>query len=365
MGQFISIMKGNKVTDLSAASMQASLKSSSDSDVLAKYLKYLNDSGYILVKVNIINMNKLAINVWNKTKFPNMPQNELSKFPDEIKDFKKKIEYSSNGVSRDAGFALLFLGMASLSGIFSIAMPAGTIQEEVPYDEKKPYTIKYNEKDPTVTVVIPKIFITNKSQEFINFLIDSFRSALKQPDLPKPLDNNTIKQTVYLALEGFNRNTKNGEVRMANLINMLINLSFIFAIGGFFYRHDPDNTPKAVAELVSNIFASFPDDACYFNNDALVSFEPNICPIKKQGNSVQQKECPPEKVCPAEKECPAEKVCPPEKICPAVPPPASNTMFIILSIILGIIALLFIILYFTAKPKIIKVPLALSETDSV
>ena len=88
MGIFQSKIIDNKVVELKAASMQTSL--APNSDVLTKYMKYLNDSGFLLVKINLINANKLGLKVWNKTKFPNMPENELSKLPGEIKDFKKK-----------------------------------------------------------------------------------------------------------------------------------------------------------------------------------------------------------------------------------------------------------------------------------
>ena len=79
MGIFQSKIIDNKVVELKAAAMQTTL--TANSDVLTKYMKYLNDSGFLLVKINLINANKLALKVWNKTKFANMPENELSKLP--------------------------------------------------------------------------------------------------------------------------------------------------------------------------------------------------------------------------------------------------------------------------------------------
>ena len=303
MGQFSSKMDGNKVIDLLITNPQGKTNTSNN-DLLKKYMKYLNDGGYLLVKINITNINKMLINLWNKSKFAKMSENELSKSPPLIKNFKKSIEYSSDGISPMFPASLIFIGMASLSGIFSIAVPSGAIQEKVPYDKENPYTITYNEKDPTVTVVIPKIFITSNNKDFIDFLFDEFsgkktiipkeidQSAVKNlqkeidksvsENLPKNLDKNIFKQSISVILEGLNRNTKNGDIRLANVINLLLNAGVLIGIGAVFEKEDPENAPDVISELLSNFFSSFPDDTCYFNTNNLISFEPNICAIKKK-----------------------------------------------------------------------------------
>jgi len=390
MGQFSSKMDGNKVIDLLITNPQGK-SNTSDNDLLKKYMKYLNDGGYLLVKINITNINKMLISLWNKSKFANMSENELSKLPPHIKDFKKSIEYSSNGISPMLAASLIFIGMASLSGIFSIAVPSGAIQEKVPYDKENPYTITYNEKDPTISVVIPKIFISSNNKDFIDFLFDEFsgkkikipkeidQNAVKKlqkeidktvsETLPKNVDKDIIKQSVSVVLEGLNRNTKNGDIRLANVINLLLNAGVLIGIGTVFEKEDPENAPDVVSELISNFFSSFPDDTCYFNNNGLISFEPNICAIKKKEANAE-KQCPEPEKCPAPVKCPEPEKCPapvkcpePEK-CPAPEKCPSNLMYIILIVILLMIALLFIILYLTTPQKIIRAPLALSETDT-
>lgn len=178
-----------------------------------------------------------------------------------------------------------------------------------------------------MTILIPKIYFTNESNAFIDFLIAS---------LPKKSKNlNEQKQILLIAKKiiGKINETANPEVKIANTIGFLTRVNMLqFALNLAATKYSPEESAEIMSDLVSEHLDDIPNDECVFYNDKLnfIKFTPNICAIAQEEkesklkklyetkSSVQE-----ERVCPVQEErvCPVqeERLCPvQEKVtCPA------------------------------------------------
>ena len=328
MGIIVSKIEGNKIVSLKmeAPVYKGVAQTLDNNKQLQKYRDYLNNNGFITVKVNVKVLHDLLVRVYDKL--------DLQNPPPELKDFKKNIQFDESGVAPGYGFGILYLGMASMSGFFTVRAE-GLIKSRKEGEEAPK---KLDISDPNIEIVFPKILIQNNNNEFMDFLFNEFH-----PETQNQTPQN-IRQAIDIVLDGVNKNTSKGDVRLANVINLAFNAGLIFGLMNFFMRHDPKNTPIVIAELIAETIGSFPDDHCYFSNQSIISFDPNVCDIPKTPEKIEAQKAV---------ACPAPPVC----------DTSSSSNLLIVCGVLGILALLFFILYMTAKPRVIRVPMRLSDTE--
>jgi hypothetical protein len=262
------------------------------------------------------------------------------------------IQFDENGVTPNIAFLLIGLGMASMSGFFTIR--EGGLLEKIksntpktPDNSGKQEPNKIDISKPFIEIVFPKVLVLANNNEFIDFLMSDFH-----PQNQNPMPQN-VRQAIDIVLDGVNKNTSKGDVRLANIINLLFNVGLIAGLASVFMPHDQKNTPIIVAELIAETISSFPDDHCYFSNKSIISFDPNVCDIPKTPEKIEAQKAV---------ACPIQ----PAVGCPAPPVCDKNTNNTGLFMVCGILALLaftFFFLYMTAKPKVIRVPMRLSDTE--
>ena len=350
MGMISSKIEGDKVVSMNMeAPMYKGVKQTlENNNKLKKYSQYLNDNGFITVKVNVKILHDLLVRIYNKLDLQNAP-------PYMKEDFKKLIQFDEDGVTPNVGFLLIGLGIASMSGFFTVR--EGGLLEKIkeispkegePKGEPGPAKLKKIDiSKPFIEIVFPKILLLANNNEFIDYLLNDFHAENKS-QMPQ-----NMRQAIDIVLDGVNKNTSKGDVRLANIINLLFNVGLIAGLVGVFMPHDQKNTPIVIAELIAETISSFPDDHCYFSNKSIISFDPNVCDIPKTPEKIEAQKAV---ACPIQPAvgCPAPPVCDANT--------NNNTLFMLCGI-LGLLALLFFFLYMTAKPKVIRVPMSLSDTE--
>ena len=334
MGMISSKIEGSKIVSMTMeAPMYKGVKQTlENNNKLKKYSQYLNEFGFITVKVNVKILHDLLVRIYNRL--------DLQNAPPQMKEFKKQIQFDEDGVTPNFAFLLIGLGMASMSGFFTVR--EGGLLEKVQQNSPKEGSQEPRKIDiskPFIEIVFPKILVLANNNEFIDYLLNDFHAENKS-QMPQ-----NMRQAIDIVLDGVNKNTSKGDVRLANIINLLFNIGLIAGLAGAFMPHDQKNTPIIVAELIAETISSFPDDHCYFSNKSIISFDPNICDIPKT----------PEKI-----EAQKAVACPPAPVCDTK---SNSSTLVIACGILGILALIFFILYITAKPRVIRVPMRLSDTE--
>ena len=336
MGMISSKIEGSKLVSMkmSAPAYKDVVQTIENNNKLKKYSQYLNEFGFITVKVNVKILHDLLVRIYNRL--------DLQNAPPQMKEFKKQIQFDEDGVTPNFAFLLISLGMASMSGFFTVR--EGGLLEKVQQNSPKEGSPKGepNKIDiskPFIEIVFPKILVLANNNEFIDFLLNDFHAENKS-QMPQ-----NMRQAIDIVLDGVNKNTSKGDVRLANIINLLFNIGLIAGLAGAFMQHDQKNTPIVIAELIAETISSFPDDHCYFSNKSIISFDPNICDIPKTPEKIEAQKAV---------ACPAAPVCDTK---------SNSGTLVIACGILGILALLFFILYITAKPKIIRVPMTLTDTE--
>jgi hypothetical protein len=353
MGMISSKIEGGKVVsmNMSAPVYKDVVQTIENNSQLKKYSEYLNENGFITVKVNVKILHDLVVRIYNRLDLQNAPAH--------IKDLKKHIQFNEEGVTPNLFFLLFSLGTATMSGFFTLREDG--LLEQVKKNSSKvqggsgiPEPQKMDISKPFVEIVFPKILILAKNDEFIDFLANDFH--------PKNENKMTqgMRKLIDTVLDGVNKNTSKGDIRLANMINLLFNVGLIASLVNFFMPLDPNNTPLIIAELIAETISSFPDDHCYFSNKSIISFDPNVCEVPKTPEKVEAQKAA---ACPPAPECPVQKV---GSICPPAPVCEKNTNNTALFMVCGILALLaftFFFLFITAKPKVIRVPMSLSDTE--
>lgn len=353
MGMISSKIEGGKVVsmNMTAPAYKDVVQTIENNNQLKKYSQYLNDSGFITVKVNVKILHDLVVRIYNRL--------DLQNAPDHIKNFKKSIQFNEDGVTPHFSVLLLSLGISTMSGFFTLR--EGGLLEQVqknsargPQGSGIPEPIKLDISKPFVEIVFPKVLVLANNDEFIDFLANDFH--------PKNENKMTqgMRKLIDTVLDGVNKNTSKGDVRLANIINLLFNVGLIAGLVNFFTPLDAINTPLIIAELIAETISSFPDDHCYFSNKSIISFDPDVCNIPKTQEKVEAQKaaaCPPAPDCPPQK---VGNVCPPAPVCDKS---ANNTALFMVCGVLALLAFTFFFLFITAKPKVIKVPMSLSDSE--
>ncbi len=348
MGMISSKIEGDKVVSMkmSAPAYKDVVQTIENNNQLKKYSQYLNDNGFITVKVNLKILHDLCIRIYNRL--------DLQNPPPELKDFKKNIQFNEDGVTPNFAFLLLGLGIASMSGFFTVR--EGGLLEKVQNAPKSDAGAQQPNKldisKPFIEIVFPKILVLTNNNDFIDFLLNDFHPQ-NQNQMPQ-----NMRQAIDIVLDGVNKNTSKGDVRLANIINLCFNTGLIFGLMNFFMKHDPKNTPIVIAELIAETISSFPDDHCYFSNKSIISFDPNVCDIPKTPEKIEAQKAV---ACPAAPDCPPQKLgCPAPPVCDTS---SNNSTLFMVCGILGLLAFTFFFLYMTAKPKVIRVPMTLTDSE--
>jgi hypothetical protein len=188
---------------------------------------------------------------------------------------------------------LLMVGMGSMSGFYTILKEQEQSKQKVSY----------------VKIVLPRILLEN-DQSFITFLLSEFNKNIKNEGFD--LLNKLIKSV----LSGLNKNTKNKEVRMANSINLILNLAIIGGVLSFIGDRNPKLVIEIFAEFSEDFFSMMPDTKCYFIKDNYIEFDPDICKEAEKKLECPKQECPVPSCPKAELSCPKAEVS-----CPACPIP--------------------------------------------
>ena len=220
----------------------------------------------------------------------------LEKYYNLAKEGSNEVAINNFTNPRGFGISLVVVQLFSHFGLYSII-------EQPNYNPDKPEFIK---------MIIPMSLIKNDSV-FINFVFTNFLGKVLSE---APVQNTEdIKKIFMKIIQSFNQNSSNPEIRLVNILNLSIHMSIIFAIASYSGSKKFKENPLLLIDLLTPLISSFPEDACYFDTNNLIAFTPDVC--KKKG---------------------IESV-------------GETLAFKYISIGLGILALLFFIMFLTKKPK--------------
>jgi hypothetical protein len=268
-------------------------------DVLNKYKDNLNTNGAIIVSLRFLELIEL-----------------IKKYYDIAKTSLKPEEIQTLPNPDNISLGLIFASALSQYGLFTM------IEQN----------IKQNEKPEFVKVIVPMSLLKNDT-EFINFVFTNFAGKLQGDKDPNMVTQ--LKEVFVTLIKALNSNSTKPEVRLANILNLSVHLGIIYTISLYAKSKKISEEPAIFTGLMSPLISSFPDNACYFAKDNLLSFTPDVCQVKKDS-------CPP--CTDITSSITANQSCP-EVACPS----NENSTFKYLSIGLGILALIFFILYLTKK----------------
>jgi hypothetical protein len=171
----------------------------------------------------------------------------------------------------------------------------------------------------TMDIILPKIYFTSERVKLFEHCLMVFgdKKTLNEKD-------NFMIKNLNVVMEGLS-NGRNPEIRIANLIGLLIRALIIFGIteeskklgDNIFNQND---MIEWMALSLSELLSDFPSDKCVFYNEKynFVTFTPDICQTKQSNTSSGKcSECTQVvQECPKQKECP--KVLCPDVKCPQV-----------------------------------------------
>ena len=286
MGGFISRIKDNKISYMNLSQSHDNKTYNSDNnDIIKQYMKYLNDSGFIKIKINLKNLSKMLNDLYNKL---NLTSDDFKKstFLKNYKqeDIVKMLQYDDT--SSGFNFALLWLLSASTFGLFSI-VEEGTLQNLIKEKFSNIYNITesfadtnnsqkmliVNNDNPTINIIIAKILFSSNYSEFTDFFLNKFIS----------INDTNIKDTknqlkfLNNILAGLNKNTSHSDIKIATIVNLLFKFGIIWSLQNLGITKV--ETMDLTSQLIGELLADIPDDKCYFINDDIIDFDPNVCKI--------------------------------------------------------------------------------------
>lgn len=222
----------------------------------SEIIDYINANGGTIIALIDINAYILKYkNMWKMLNLDSFPT--LNDYKPEI--FLKEIQNIQNQIKKT-------IALGTLSNIFF-----------------------FNEDSTgnNLTVIIPKIIFTTKGIEYFNYLLQSYSTKTSTENSP---ENKQKEQYLGLLKQFYLKLTGNIEIKIINLLNMLIEHSiFVFFTGISVIRGmgDPDMLLKIqnnIPLLLASYLNDFPDDVCIFN-DGVINVTPNIC------NNLSNKTC--------------------------------------------------------------------------
>jgi hypothetical protein len=271
-------------------------------ETLDKYKDQLNSKGGFIISIRLLAIIDLV------KKYYNLAKEGLT-----AEEFKT--------IPNPEGFAgAIFLSLFSQYGLFTMI--------EQPNAGDKPEFIK---------IIVPMALLKNDT-EFINFVFINFGTKILADQPAKTLED--LKNLFTAVVLSLNKNSTDPVVRLVNILNLSVHIGIIAAVLSYSKSKKISENPAIFSELISPLISSFPDDACYFNTNNLITFTPDVCQNKKQSQT-----CP---VCPTSstgQNCPS---------CPACSQSNDDSTFKYISVGLGLLALVFLILYLTKKTTVIS-----------
>ena len=217
-----------------------------DSSML-KLKTYLETDGFLKININIDNLNKL--------------------YGDMVKNNNLSSTNTNSNHLLYATFGYYLVEFATTIGLFLLPSEIDT-------------------NNNTISVIIPNSLLTNKYKEYINLIIDDIlinkiKLIIQDETQQKVIIENikNVKLIVLNMFSNFNNGDANTQIKFANIMYFLINIVIILFIATSALG---DNVqPNIIAMEVINMFSSFlgqfPNDKCYFNNQNVLLFEPNVC----------------------------------------------------------------------------------------
>jgi len=128
-----------------------------------------------------------------------------------------------------------------------------------------------NKIEKELNILIPKIYLTEKRKEFLNLVIvEDTNREIK-----------IVKNILNKILDSLNEeiNEENREIKMANLIGILLRLSISLNIINEMNKGtERDEIIIIISNMISDLISDFPKDECIFINDIdFIKFNPDIC----------------------------------------------------------------------------------------
>jgi len=167
-------------------------------------------------------------------------------------------------------------------------------------------------------------------------------------------DENSIddlKQYLKIIIKTI-KHDKYFKVRISNIVGLFLSKGVDIMINTVKINNNKNLTSqervkKITEEVVTQVYENLVPTTCNFDLNDVNYFKIryNNEKIDWCKNATTHPSCPPVKGCPSVKECPPVKGCPSVKECP----PSDNTIPYMLSGVLGILLVVFMILYFTKK----------------
>jgi hypothetical protein len=289
----------NKVIEIKHEGQAAqNPKTKISQEVLEKYKENLNSKGGFIISLRLTAIIDLIKKYYNLAK-EGLSEEELKSIPN----------------PESFAMGAIFLPMLSQYGLFTMI--------EQPNAGDKPEFIK---------IIFPMALLKNDT-EFINFVFTNFGAKILADQPAKTLED--LKNLFTVVVLSLNKNSTNPEVRLVNILNLSIHIGIIATVLSYSKSKKISENPAIFSELISPLISSFPDDACYFNTNNLITFTPDVCQNKKQSQT-----------CPA---CPTSST---GQNCPACSQYNNDSTFKYISVGLGLLALVFLILYLTKKTTV-------------
>jgi hypothetical protein len=244
---YINITHKGIVATLDSNNKVVNINSKLSNDDNTKIMNYYNQNGVLRVKINIKKID-LLIDKYVKI----LSNNSQKIIYDSIKNLKKNVSSVIKYISY-SGLALV-------------------INDENP---------KANEKEEQIEIIIPKILLSQESNQFIDFV--SKMAPLFNKDLVKIIYDSMKDILNKIASES------NPEVRISNLISLVMRTSIILSImEEIFMAIDINDRSKILTYVFFDLLNLIPMDRCIFNENNEIEFDPNVCNIKQN----KQEECP-------------------------------------------------------------------------
>jgi hypothetical protein len=156
----------------------------------------------------------------------------------------------------------------------------------------KPITKDVNLSDmlKTMTLVVPKAYLTTDRVELLNLVKITFLSG-SQNDSAR---TNTMIEQINILLESISKGN-NTEIKIANLIGLMIRCAIIFTLVQSFNKLgenviNTNDQMQMITSVLSELLSELPSDKCSFYNNSMdfIKFTPDLCQIKSELKNISE-----------------------------------------------------------------------------
>jgi len=233
-------INNNTITNLSYTILDGLSIPSTMEPVLQQYINFVNaNSGFTLVNINLSSMKTYLDELYNKIKLANPSLAQPNTAIENLLTVNNA------------------LNIGSCLGLYTMVNNSTS-------------------NNSNIQILFANDLIKNNSN-FISILRTLFISL--EPNQTESL--NYVMSIINAFLTGLNRNTSNPQIRFANIILLLVQISIVVGSYIFLSQFNIMNNQTLFLTLtesiLTNFIGSFPDDKCNFNRNNEISFTPDIC----------------------------------------------------------------------------------------